>query len=187
MELDHLFIIAVKGRASDLIVKVNKVPKFRRNGFLVSIKNSKPISSELLDKWIDQMIPEYLVSKFEEDGEVDFGYEDQVGMRFRINLFRQSGEKSFVARVIDSYLKSFEELKLPDVINQIPYYQGGGIVFFTGATGCGKSTSMAAVIQKINSTFPYHIITIEDPIEYVYNEGKSYYISKRNRNRYIFI
>ena len=173
MELAHLFIIAVRGRASDVIVKEGLIPKFRRNGYLVSIKNSSVISKEIMQSWVEQMLPPYLKDIYNEQGDVDFGYEDQVGMRFRINLFRQSGMQSFVARVIDSYIRSVEELQLPDVINKIPFYQGGGLVFFTGSTGSGKSTSMAAVIQKVNTSLPYHIITIEDPIEYVFTEDKS--------------
>ena len=172
MELLHLFIIGARGNASDIFVKVGQVPKFRRCGAVVGLQNVEPISKELMDSWVQELIPPYLKEKYEKDGDVDFAFEDPTGTRFRVNVFRQNSLQGFVARIVTSYIRTAEELNLPKAIGKMSNFKRG-IALVTGSVGSGKSTTLAAVVQKINATYPYHIITIEDPIEYLYQDERS--------------
>lgn len=172
MELHHIFLIGARGQASDIIVKVGQVPKFRRNGNVVGLQDARVVSREVMDSWIQEMMPPFLKERYEENGDVDFAFEDQVGTRFRVNVFRQSGVQGFVARIVNNYIKSIDELGLPSVLHKMTQFRRG-IVLVTGSVGSGKSTTLAATVQQINNTYPYHIITIEDPVEYLYQDVKS--------------
>lgn len=172
MQLDKVFEIAVRIKASDIFVKVDSPVKFRRLGLLVSVRDSAPITPNIVDAWINKNLPEYLRENYEEKGDIDFGYESGVGIRFRVNVFRQNGYQSFVARVLHNYVRSIDELELPESLHQIPKFKGG-LVFITGTVGSGKSTTLAAIVQQMNLEYPYHIVTIEDPIEYLFQDQKS--------------
>lgn len=172
MYLDKIFGIAVQGRVSDVLVKVGLAVRFRRMGTMVSIKDGVVITEKMMDEWVESTMPLYLKSRYEEKGDVDFSFQDEVGTRFRVNIFRQNGVQGFVARVLEGYIKSIDELGLPQVLREIPKYNGG-LVFVTGSTGAGKSTTLAALVQEMNTYYPFHIITLEDPIEYLYSDEKS--------------
>ena len=172
MYLDKIFSIAVQNRVSDILVKVGLPVRFRRLGSMVSLKSGQVITEQMINEWVDASLPVYLKNSYEEKGDIDFAFQDEVGTRFRVNIFRQSGVQGFVARVLESCIRSIDELQLPSILHDVPKYNGG-LVFVTGTTGSGKSTTLAALIQKMNSHYPYHVITLEDPIEYIYTDEKS--------------
>ena len=164
--------VATRGGASDIILKTDHLPRFRHNGVLVSLQKGHSLTSELITKWINHMIPERLRETFNSKGDADFSYEASFGARFRVNAFKQRGMTGMVLRIISSHVKTVEELQLPDVCTKASNLKRG-LVLVTGATGSGKSTTIAAIIQKINSDKAAHIITIEDPIEYMFKDAKS--------------
>ena len=172
MKLDKILAAAVRGGASDVILKTGSVPRFRFNGDLISLSGGDPISPKLIEEWIRQLVPGHLTSKLKEIHDLDFSYDTPDGARFRVNLFRQSQNFGLVLRVVNSHIKTMDELQLPDVVHTFPEMQRG-LILVTGATGSGKSTTLAAIIEEINRNRADHIITIEDPIEYVYKEQKS--------------
>lgn len=172
MYLDSVFGVAVQGQASDILVKVGLPVRFRRLGTMVSLKGGKIVTQKMINEWIASTLPSYLQSTYEERGDVDFAFQDDMGIRFRVNIFRQSGVQGFVARVLESHIRTIDELQLPRILHKVPRYNGG-IVFITGTTGSGKSTTLAAIMQNINLKYSFHVITLEDPIEYVFEDQKS--------------
>ena len=118
-----------------------------------------------------EIIPEPLIEEFERVGEADFSYETEAG-RFRVNAFRQRGAVSIVMRFIPFEIPKFEELGLPEVIRTLAFEERG-IVLITGTTGSGKSTTLASMIDMVNHAMPKHVVTIEDPIEFLHRDDKS--------------
>ena len=172
MNLDKILKAARRGGASDIILKVGSHPKFRYNGGLVSSSDGSPINESDMKSWISILIPKHMSHLLSELEDLDFSYTDKEGNRFRVNLFRQRQNYGLVMRVINSHIKSLEELLLPKTIQNIPHLKRG-LVLVTGATGSGKSTTLASIVDKINETYPHHIITIEDPIEYTFQDKLS--------------
>lgn len=173
MQLDLILQAAVRGGASDIILKVGALPRFRHNGALVSLSDGNPVTPEVMGTWVTQILPTRLSHALKEDGSVDFAYHLQSGAsRFRVNIFRQQGHLAIVMRVIATSVRSLEELHLPKVIRKSTEYKRG-LVLVTGATGSGKSTTLAGIIQSINLSRAAHIITIEDPVEFSYQEEKA--------------
>ena len=172
MKLEQILKVAVRGGASDVLLKAGQIPKFRHNGNLVALQEGIPISQETLSLWITAMIPKHLIEVFDKHGEVDYAYESSFGSRFRVNCFKQRQQIGMVLRVINSHVKTVEELQLPLICNEVAFMKRG-LVLVTGATGSGKTTTLASIIQKINMERQAHVITIEDPIEYLYKEVNS--------------
>lgn len=172
MKLEQILKVAVRGGASDVLLKAGQIPKFRHNGNLVALQEGIPISQETLSLWIGAMIPKHLIEVFDKQGEVDYAYESSFGSRFRVNCFKQRQQIGMVLRVINSHVKTVEELQLPSICNEVAFMKRG-LVLVTGATGSGKTTTLASIIQKINIERQAHVITIEDPIEYLYKEANS--------------
>ena len=172
MKLEQILKVAVRGGASDILLKTGQVPKFRHNGDLVALQEAIPLTHEVLVEWISFMMPKNIRDLFETKGEVDYAYEASFGARFRVSCFKQRQQIGMVLRVINNTIRTVEELQLPVICNDIASLKRG-LVLVTGATGSGKTTTLAAIIQKINHERPAHIITIEDPIEYVYKEARS--------------
>lgn len=172
MRIDQILKVAVRGGASDVILKTGSLPRFRHNGSLVSLSDGELISKETMDRWIAEILPKHLYKKLEEKGDVDFGFNASFGTRFRVNAFKQRGNLGMVLRIVANVIKSIEELQLPKVIEKAATKKRG-LVLVTGATGSGKSTTLAAIVQKINTTRSTHIITIEDPIEFYYKDELS--------------
>src|SRR6185312_12339569 len=112
------------------------------------------------------------LEEFEHDKEVDFSYEIEGIARFRINAFLQRGSISLVCRAIPHRISSIEELSLPEVVRELAEEERG-IILLTGTTGSGKSTTLAAMIDHMNNTMSKHIVTIEDPIEFVHSDKRS--------------
>ncbi len=170
--LEKILRVAVRGGASDIIFKTGVVPRFRFNGDLVSLSDGEIITSETMNAWINEIMPPHVAAKFKESGDADFGYQAKNGARFRVNAFRQRQHIGIVMRVISGHIRTIEELQLPDIIKSLAW-EKRGLVLVTGATGSGKSTTLASIIQKINSERAAHIITIEDPIEFNFIDQKS--------------
>jgi twitching motility protein PilT len=162
---------AIKFEASDLIIKSDQVPKVRLRGSL------KPLDTGLVTEeefW--QIAQAILTEEQFEDlhkfGSVDFAYDYDKGNRFRVNLFQARGKLSVAARLITSNIKPFEGLYLPPIMSEIAM-QPQGIVLLSGVTGSGKSTTIASMLDYVNARKPVHIVTIEDPIEYIFEDRKA--------------
>ncbi len=158
--------------ASDLHLKVPSPPLMRLHGKLKPIEGFDPLTSTDTDAALDELLAsEEKRREFEKEGEADFSYEFVESSRFRINAFRQRGSTSIVCRSIPMEVPTVKELGLPNVIEQLAEEERG-IILCTGTTGSGKSTTMAAMIAHMNEKFAKHIVSIEDPIEYVHSDIK---------------
>lgn len=162
---------AVATGASDEHLKVGHAPFIRKNGFIKKT-NMHALTKEELDKAVLDIAPASLVDNITSCCDIDFMYEIKGCSRFRVNYNRQMGMPALVIRNISYGIPSLDELELPDVLNKIVQYQNG-IILVTGPTGSGKSTTLAALINQISMNYSKHIITIEDPIEYVFNCNRS--------------
>jgi twitching motility protein PilT len=171
MELFHKILkIAINGAASDVHIKVGTPVIFRINRELVAVECPFP-TTEWMKKVVETIIPAHLKKRLEEEREVDFSYfVPEVG-RFRTNLFQQRGQWCLAMRYVKTHVASFEELGLLEQIKQIAQ-SPRGIVLVAGATGCGKSTTLAAMVEHINGNFKKHIVTLEDPIEFVFEDNQ---------------
>ena len=171
MRIDELLRQAREMKASDLHVSVGIPPNCRVNGELVALPCGiiMPNDSKAL---VEQMIPPRMIEKFNEDGEIDFSYAARNLGRFRVNVFKQRGALSFVIRLVNSKIPSPEQLGLSKEIVDLTKKKRG-LVLVTGPTGSGKSTTLASMIDVINQNYNKHIITLEDPIEYLHNHAKS--------------
>ena len=158
--------------ASDLFLKAGSPPTLRVDG-QVTVIDEACLSAEFIDSVFEEVIKERARKRFEEDGEVDVAHDSPDVGRFRVNIFRQKGEISFAFRYIKQEIPTFDELNLPaDSLKHLAL-KPRGLILVTGVAGCGKSTTLAATLQYINENQPKHIITIEDPIEYILTEDKS--------------
>jgi twitching motility protein PilT len=162
---------AVDGVASDIHLKVGTPVVFRINRELVSIECPVP-TLEWMNKIVQTVTPPHLVKRLDEDREVDFSYYIPEVGRFRTNVFQQRGQWVLAMRHVKSNVPSFEQLGLLEQIKSIAE-SPRGIVLLAGSTGCGKSTTLAAMIEHINGNFKKHIITLEDPIEFVFEDNQS--------------
>lgn len=162
---------AVALGASDEHIKVDESPYLRVNGFIRKT-NLQPLTKEDLDNAILDIAPTSIRDSILTTCDIDFMYEIKGCSRFRVNYNRQLGNPALVIRNIPYGVPSLKELELPDVLNNIIDYNHG-IILVTGPTGSGKSTTLAALINSLATKTSKHIITIEDPVEYVFNSNKS--------------
>jgi twitching motility protein PilT len=161
---------AVDGGASDVHVKMGTPIIFRINRQLVAIECPFP-TEEWLNKVVKQIIPAHLTKRVEQEREADFSYYLPGIGRFRTNLFQQRGQWCLAMRHVKTRVPSFEDLGLLEQIKKIAE-SPRGIVLLAGSTGCGKSTTLAAMVEHINANFKKHLITLEDPIEYVFEDNQ---------------
>jgi twitching motility protein PilT len=169
-DIAQILIDAVGRRASDIVIKAGNSPLARINGELVKLYPEAPkLMPPDTEAMVRQLMPEYRIKEFENEQEADFAYAVPGLGRFRVNAFKQRGSASMVLRTIPIEAPTFENLKLPDVVRQLAE-EDRGIVLVTGTTGSGKSTTLAAMVRHINATMRKHIVTIEDPIEYLYRD-----------------
>jgi twitching motility protein PilT len=171
VSIDDLLRRAVENKASDLHLKVGNHPYMRIDGLLLPIGDVPRITPEEMLSMAFSMMTNRQKQRFKETAELDMAYGVAGLGRFRVNVFQQRGNVGMVLRVIPTKIRTIEELELPRVLNQICEEQRG-MVLVTGTTGSGKSTTLAAMIDRINSVRPEHIITIEDPIEYLHRDKK---------------
>ena len=170
--LEVLLGSAVKGGASDLLLKQGQVPMFRWNGELFPSRNGPRIDGRFFVNLSAALLSESNCQRLNNMTDVDFSYQSVRGGRVRVNIFHQRGDLSLVARLIPSEIPTFEKLEMSKNVRAL-VEQKRGLILVTGATGSGKSTTLAAMLDFINSTRTSHIITIEDPIEFVHSDKRS--------------
>jgi twitching motility protein PilT len=171
-EVDKLFRMVMKHQGSDLHLKVGMPPMMRLRGTMRQME-MKPLSQEDMERLLIPTLNERQRQVLEETGGVDYAH--VVGMeegRFRVNLFHQRGRLSLVARRVNNVIPSFEKLGLPPSIEKLCQYDQGMIIL-SGVTGSGKSTTIAAMLEYINERERVHILTIEDPIEFMFTDKKA--------------
>jgi twitching motility protein PilT len=172
VDLNELLKVAVASGASDLHLKVGSYPMMRVNGALVVASEAKRLERSDTETMASTLFtPEHL-EKFRKNQEVDLAYSVTGLGRFRCNVYQQRGTVAMVLRVIPHKVKNIDDLGLPPVLKRIAQEERG-LVLVTGTTGSGKSTTLAAMIDHINSTRSTHIMTIEDPIEYLHRDYQS--------------
>jgi len=173
MHIDDLLRIATDRKASDLHLKVGNVPHIRIDGELLPLNEMTRITSEEMLNMAFSMMSNRQKQKFKETAELDMAYGVAGLGRFRVNVFQQRGNIGIVMRVIPTKIMALDELHLPPIIEHITE-ENRGLVLVTGVTGSGKSTTLAAMVDRINATRPEHIMTIEDPIEFLHRDKKAF-------------
>jgi len=170
--LDEILKIALKGGASDIHLKAGLPPMFRVDGALVPLKNGERLMAEDISKMAFSIMNPVQKARFDEFREADLAYGIPGLGRFRVNAFQQRGTVGIVFRVIPFGVKTIDQLHLPKVVETIAG-EHRGLVLVTGTTGSGKSTTLAAMLEQINSQRTAHIMTIEDPIEFLIRDRRS--------------
>ena len=172
MGINDLLIVAVKEGASDLHLTAGLPPVIRVNGELKAIGGQPELRPEMLNSLLLPMLSDVIRQKLDQFGQVDLSYSIPEVGRFRVNIFRQRGVLAGVMRLIPTQIKSLEELGLPSGLRTF-IQKTRGLVLVTGPTGSGKSTTLASLIDIINSERAAHIITLEDPIEFLHRHKRS--------------
>ncbi|HNB60606.1 MAG TPA: PilT/PilU family type 4a pilus ATPase [Phycisphaerales bacterium] len=162
---------SIKFEASDLIMKTGQKPKIRLRGALKPL-DTTPVTAEEFMQIAKHILSEEQMADLHKFGSVDFAYDYDETTRFRVNLFQARGKLAVAARRISSNIRRFEDLYLPKSMEEIAM-QPQGIVLLCGVTGSGKSTTIAAMLDYVNERKPVHIVTIEDPIEYIFTDKKA--------------
>lgn len=174
MHIDEYLRLCTQLGASDLHITVGRPPMIRLNGRmqqLTGISDGQTMDTDGVSELVSQLIPEKHLKKFEEKGEIDLSYSIAGLSRFRVNVFKQRGTPAIVARVIPTQIPDVDQLGLPEVVKNLAR-KPNGLILVTGPTGSGKSTTLAAMINQINQEEEGHIITLEDPIEFLHKHNK---------------
>jgi twitching motility protein PilT len=172
MELFHKILkTAVDGGASDIHLKIGTPVIFRINRELIAVDAPFP-TLDWMNKIVEAIAPAHLKRRLDEEREIDFSYFIPEVGRFRTNLFQQRNQWCLAMRYVKTRVPSFDELGLPQQIKKIAEAPRG-IVLVAGSTGSGKSTTLAAMIEHINNSFKKHVITLEDPVEYSFEDNQS--------------
>jgi twitching motility protein PilT len=172
VELTDILKAAIRHGASDVHLKAGLLPIFRINGKLVPLKVPEPLKPEDLAAIAGSILNEEQKKRFEHTHEMDCAYSVSGLGRFRVNTFLQRGTIGMVLRVVPVGVQSFADLHLPKVLEKISL-ESRGMILCTGTTGCGKSTTLAAIMEYININRSCHIVTIEDPIEFLLRDRRS--------------
>ena len=172
MDITELLTAAVKAEASDLLLKSGNYPMMRVHGELCQIADDRRLEPATMEAMAAELLPAALQSRLAREHEVDFAYSVAGLGRFRCNVFHQRGTIAMALRVIPMRVSSIDELELPPILKTIAEGKRG-LILVTGTTGSGKSTTLAALIDHINRTRAAHIMTVEDPIEYLHRDDKS--------------
>ncbi len=171
-EISKYFRAVVKMQASDLHLKANTVPRIRSAG-AVKATSAAMLTNEDIERMMFEIMTPAQQKFYKEHGACDFAHDLDGSDRFRINVFRQRSLTSVAARRVARYVPTFEELHLPASLKHLCYLHQGMIIL-AGITGAGKSTSIAAMLQHINQNRACHIVTVEDPIEYLFQDDKAF-------------
>jgi len=171
-EVNRLFQVVVKNEASDLHLKVGSPPMIRMDG-IVRPLDMKELSAKDIEKLMFPTLTDRQRENLEEEGGADYAHVLPDGQRFRVNLYRQRGVISMAARRVNAVVPNFEELNLPLALARVAEYHQG-MVILAGPTGSGKSTTIAAMLDHINKRRRCHILTIEDPIEFMFTDDKAF-------------
>ena len=171
-DIDAALGYVVEREGSDLHLKADSPPVARVNGELWALKGAEPLDADATQNALHAIADKQRIAEFEAKGELDFAYELEGVSRFRVNAFKQRGTVSIAMRAIPYQVRTIEDLGLPDVVRKLAD-EPRGIILLTGTTGSGKSTTLAAMIDRINSNSAKHIVTLEDPIEYLHHDKLS--------------
>ena len=171
MKILEILKVAIDAGASDVHLTVASPPIMRVNGKLLKIGDERLLPDDAMTI-IKEILTEKQIEQFEERGELDFSYSNPGLGRFRVNIYKQRGSYSMALRVVALTIPSMDSLRLPAVLKDLAKKQRG-LILVTGPTGSGKSTTLAAMIDHMNKTRNDHIITIEDPIEYLHKHELS--------------
>jgi len=169
--LDQFLNVVVKQEASDLHIGEGQPPKIRKHGDIMPIRG-EPVSRDEAAAMLSEVCGAQKWEIFEARGDLDFAYEMDTASRFRSNYFKQANGYGAVFRLIPTKISTLEELGIPVVVKQFGHLRGG-LVLVTGPTGSGKTTTQAALLDYINENFSKHIVTIEEPIEFVHEHKRS--------------
>ncbi len=169
--IDQFLQIVVRQNASDLHIAEGQPPKIRTHGDIMAIR-AEPISHDEVTRMLSEVCGKHNWEIFQKHGDLDFAYQMDEQSRFRTNYFKQSDGYGAAFRLIPTKISSVEELGVPVVIKEFAYLRGG-LVLVTGPTGSGKTTTQAALIDFINQNFSKHVVTIEEPIEFVHENKRS--------------
>lgn len=169
--IDEILVEAIKRKASDIHLTVGKPPIYRIHGSLVET-NREALKQEDTREMVQKILPPSLKEELLEKRQADFSYEIKGLSRFRVNVFFQRSQLSLAIRAIPVDVPSLEKLNLPQILRKVAEAKQG-LVLVTGPTGSGKSTTLAAMIKHMNDTMKRHIITLEDPIEYIHHHNES--------------
>jgi len=172
MNIKDLFMLMVEKEASDLYLRTKTQPRARINGEIEIIGKDSFTNEEMTDVVSHLLGNEQRRKKFAKNLDIDFIYEEPDIGRFRINIFTQRGSPAIVARHVHTSVKSFEELDLPAEVLKSFCDESKGLFLTSGPAGSGKSTAIACMLEYINGTYAKHVITIEDPIEYLFTDKK---------------
>jgi twitching motility protein PilT len=172
MDLDEVVALSVKHNAADLHLCSGHLPHWRRQGVLEPIPQQTALDGDWLETFLQQWLSGVQQDELEASGHVDFAITLQSGVRLRANLFMQRHGLSLALRLIASQAPNINPLQLPDVVTQLLQLEEG-LILITGATGSGKSTTLAAMVDSLNREQARHIITLEDPIEFLHHSQRS--------------
>ncbi|MCH2060478.1 MAG: type IV pilus twitching motility protein PilT [Verrucomicrobiales bacterium] len=171
-QIDRYFKYLVENGGSDLHLSQGQPPKIRKHGAISAIENEPVLTGESLGSMMREITTEKAWQRYESTGDLDFAYEMDEESRFRCNFLKQSHGYACVFRLIPTKISSLEQLGIPEVVKQFGHIRSG-LVLVTGPTGSGKSTTLAALIDYININFSRHIVTVEEPIEFVHSNKES--------------
>jgi twitching motility protein PilT len=177
MNIRDLLYEAIRAGASDIHLKIGNLPTLRVDGDLVPLRQLPPITSDDMQAMAFSVMSDRHQQRFQELTEIELAYSMEGLGRFRMSVFHEMGDVGMVVRIIPKAIRTIEQLHLPNVVSHF-CEERRGLVLVTGATGSGKSTTLAAIIDQINSSSARHIITIEDPVEFYHTE-KMGFISQR--------
>lgn len=177
MNINNLFQIAVEKKASDLHLVVGLKPYLRIDGVLVTIEEEQLITQQKMEDQIFSLLTTPQRERLKANLELDISYESRNNSRFRVNVHYERGNLGLVARIILSRIPTFADIDIPEVAYGLLRLQQG-LILVTGPTGCGKSTSLAAMIEYINQEQKRNIITLEDPIEFIFKSKRSIIIQR---------
>jgi twitching motility protein PilT len=178
MTIKEIFKIAVEKNASDIHLVVGLPPVLRIDGDLFDLDKQKPLTNKILEQMITSIITPEQQERFKKEKDLDFSLAYEDGSRFRVNLHYEKNNFGLVARVIPRQIPTLKDIGMSDSIFSLLHMKQG-LILVTGPTGCGKSTTLAAMIDYLNQTFRYNIITLEDPIEYIFSSQKSIIIQRQ--------
>ena len=178
--LKQLLLLTIEKGASDLHLSAGHPPVFRINRKLIPLARENPLAPDDARKLCFSLMNEQQIKRFLEEKEIDFSYNFEDKGRFRVNVFHQMGNVSASMRLVSNHIRSIDELNLPIQVYRF-CKNVQGFVLITGPSSHGKSTTLAAMINEINTTRSCHIVTIEDPIEYIFEDDKAI-INQRELN-----
>ncbi len=170
--LDHVLGAARQLGASDVHLKAGLPPVFRIKGDLRTLRDTPPLTADVIATFAVNLMNEKQRQQFDEFFDADLSYGTPDGTRYRVNIFKQRGQTGMVLRLIPADIPTFDKLNLPPAVQSLAE-EVRGLVLVTGITGSGKSTTLAAMIDHINRTAASHVVTVEDPIEFIHKDRRS--------------